>query len=143
MRRVMRHQKPESEPVLAPAEAPARLILSDLQAQFQTHRERWEGSESWKKVTGILDKRLTQRANTAPVDAIVCIGLGSPSGFLRDGWVDRRAVSLYQLAALVSIKDQVACSFPWILVLVIIGFLVHWIFGFPSFILNTPLLVSI
>ncbi|CAG8418095.1 unnamed protein product [Penicillium salamii] len=111
VRRVMRRQKsepqPVHEPVLAPAEAPGRLTLSDLQAQFQTHHARWESSESWNKVTGVLQKRLKQRAQTGPVDAIVCIGLGSPSGFLRDGWVDRRAVSLYQLAALVSIKDQV------------------------------------
>ncbi|CAG8931963.1 unnamed protein product [Penicillium salamii] len=111
VRRVMRRQKsepqPVHEPVLAPAEAPGRLTLSDLQAQFQTHHARWESSESWNKVSGVLQKRLKQRAQTGPVDAIVCIGLGSPSGFLRDGWVDRRAVSLYQLAALVSIKDQV------------------------------------
>lgn len=116
------------EPTLTPAEAPGRLTLSDLQAQFQTHRERWEASESWTKLTGVLDERLkrAQEQNSSsdagdpspsppslgPVDAIVCIGLGSPSGFLRDGWVDRRSVSLYQLAALASIKDQVACSFP-------------------------------
>lgn len=115
VRRVMRRQKSEPqpfhEPVLAPAEAPGRLTLSDLQAQFQTHHARWESSESWNKVSGALQKRLKQRSQTGPVDAIVCIGLGSPSGFLRDGWVDRRAVSLYQLAALVSIKDQVECSF--------------------------------
>ncbi|CAG8285295.1 unnamed protein product [Penicillium olsonii] len=107
VRRVMRRQKSELEPVLAPAEAPGRLTLSDLQTQFQTHHARWEGSESWNKVTEVMSERLKQRSQTAPVDAIVCIGLGSPSGFLRDGWVDRRAVSLYQLAALVSIKDQV------------------------------------
>ncbi|CDM29321.1 hypothetical protein DTO013E5_5320 [Penicillium roqueforti] len=115
------------EPVLTPAEAPGRLTLNELQAQFRTHRERWEGSESWTKLTGVLDERLRRAgekassssdADTAPssiparcpVDAVVCIGLGSPSGFLRDGWVDRRSVSLYQLAALASIKDQVACT---------------------------------
>ncbi|KAJ5954991.1 hypothetical protein N7501_009270 [Penicillium viridicatum] len=114
------------EPTLTPAEAPGRLTLSDLQAQFQTHRERWEASESWTRLTGVLDERLKRAQEQAsssssagdptpsppslrPVDAIVCIGLGSPSGFLRDGWVDRRSVSLYQLAALASIKDQVAC----------------------------------
>ncbi|KAJ5463022.1 Sensitivity To Red Light Reduced-likeSRR1 [Penicillium sp. IBT 31633x] len=106
----------QPEPTLAPAEAPGRLTLPELQAQFQTHRERWESSESWAKLTGILDQTLQRRSEeqasasspVCPVDAIVCIGLGSPSGFLRDGWVDRRAVSLYQLAALASIKDQVS-----------------------------------
>lgn len=128
------------EPTLTPAEAPGRLTLSELQAQFQTHRERWEGSESWTKLTSVLDERLKraqEQASTSdatssaparcPVDAIVCIGLGSPSGFLRDGWVDRRSVSLYQLAALASIKDQVACSFPGLLDLV---FCVGFGFGF-------------
>lgn len=40
---------------------------------------------------------------------IVCIGLGSPSGLLRGGWVDRRVVSLYQLAALVSVVEFFDC----------------------------------
>jgi hypothetical protein len=64
----------------------------------------------------VLDERVKARMEASSpadaVDAVVCIGLGSPSGFLRDGWVDRRAVSLYQLAALASIKDRVDCSFP-------------------------------
>jgi hypothetical protein len=113
-----------SEPILVPAEAPGRLTLPELQIQFQTYRERWESSESWSRLAGILDERLKSRKQeqeasssaslasaVCPVDAIICIGLGSPSGFLRDGWVDRRAVSLYQLAALASIKDRVACSY--------------------------------
>lgn len=132
-----------AEPTLTPAEAPGRLTLSELQAQFRTHRERWEGSESWTKLTGVLEERLRRTQEQAssdaaadadaspaparyPVDAIVCIGLGSPSGFLRDGWVDRRSVSLYQLAALASIKDQVACSFPHFLDMVFLLF----VFGF-------------
>lgn len=117
VRRVIRQrQKPQSEPILVPAEAPGRLTLSDLQTQFQTHHDRWTGSESWTKVAGVLDERVKARMEASSpadaVDAVVCIGLGSPSGFLRDGWVDRRAVSLYQLAALASIKDRVDCSFP-------------------------------
>lgn len=114
VRRVIRRNDatPKPSPILVPAEAPGRLTLSDLQTQFQTHRERWERSESWTKVKSVLGERLKERSEKASVDAVVCIGLGSPSGFLRDGWVDRRAVSLYQLAALASIKDQVDCSFP-------------------------------
>lgn len=138
------------EPTLIPAEAPGRLTLSDLQAQFQTHRERWEASESWTRLTGVLDERLKRAQeqpssssdagdptplppNLCPVDAIVCIGLGSPSGFLRDGWVDRRSVSLYQLAALASIKDQVACSFPDLFgfgLLALVSFLDIFLFGY-------------
>lgn len=134
-----------AEPTLTPAEAPGRLTLSELQAQFRTHCERWEGSESWTKLTGVLDERLRRTQEQAssdaaadadassaparcPVDAIVCIGLGSPSGFLRDGWVDRRSVSLYQLAALASIKDQVACSFPHFLDMVFLLFVFGYTF---------------
>ncbi|KAJ5775668.1 uncharacterized protein N7511_000679 [Penicillium nucicola] len=112
---------PSLEPVLAPAEAPARLTIAQLQTQFQEHSERWEGSETWVKLAGVLEKKLRERReqasatsqselNYSPVDAIVCIGLGSPSGFLRDGWTDRRSVSMYQLAALVSMKDMVAAQ---------------------------------
>lgn len=45
------------------------------------------------------------------IENIICIGLGSPSGFLRGGWVDRRQVSLVQVAALVRIKELFRSSF--------------------------------
>lgn len=148
MRRVMRGRPdstngtstdPSFEPVLAPAEAPGRLTITELQTQFREHSEKWEGSETWVKLAGVLEKKLRERGSEqassspgspsslsessststssrsepayGPVDAIVCIGLGSPSGFLRDGWTDRRSVSMYQLAALVSIKDMIAGEF--------------------------------
>ncbi|KAL4952245.1 hypothetical protein BDW69DRAFT_195805 [Aspergillus filifer] len=44
--------------------------------------------------------------------SIVCVGLGSPSGFLRGGWVDRRQVSMYQLAALVSVTEWIFTNTP-------------------------------
>ncbi|PYI26696.1 hypothetical protein BP00DRAFT_430080 [Aspergillus indologenus CBS 114.80] len=43
---------------------------------------------------------------------IICIGLGSPSGFLRGGWVDRRSVSLYQLNALMSVVECWSADHP-------------------------------
>lgn len=107
------------EPVLGPAEAPARLTLDELQTQYTAHRERWVDSETWKTLTRHLAEQMRGRERMAsrdeavrgPVDAIVCIGLGSPSGFLRDGWVDRRTVSMYQLAALDCIAKQLSRSF--------------------------------
>ena len=57
---------------------------------------------------------MVERAlSSAPVkvDRIVCIGLGSPSGFLKGGWVDRRNVSMYQLAGLVSVVDLMSESY--------------------------------
>ena len=103
------------ESMLSPAEAPSRLTLPELQAQFRAYRERWRASETWAALAGCLDEWMRAQRGTAVqdspvgvVDAIVCIGLGSPSGFLRDGWVDRRAVSMYQLAALESIKERLS-----------------------------------
>jgi hypothetical protein len=101
-------EEEEEELVLAPAEAPSRLTLVQLQAQLQGHGEKWADSRSWAWVREVLLQSLARSESAraaAPVEAIVCIGLGSPSGFLRGGWVDRRTVCLYQLAALVAIKD--------------------------------------
>jgi hypothetical protein len=104
----------ESGPVLSPAEAPARLTLEDLQAQYATHRDTWTGSETWNKLEKFLNERVQAAQDASSglgaVDRIVCIGLGSPSGFLRDGWVDRRSVSMYQLAALERIKKRLGCE---------------------------------
>ncbi|OOQ91275.1 hypothetical protein PEBR_01672 [Penicillium brasilianum] len=94
------------ELVFSPAEAPGRLTLEELQTQYQGYRERWGTSETWKRLEVQLGERLTE--DKGPVDAIVCVGLGSPSGFLRGGWVDRRSVSMYQLAALESIAQRVS-----------------------------------
>ncbi|KAJ5149227.1 hypothetical protein N7448_000805 [Penicillium atrosanguineum] len=124
VRRVMRtsrvpsaaQAKEEEESILGPAEAPARLTFDDLQTQYAAHRDRWVESETWKTLSKLLAEQMRERErivlndDTAwgPVDAIVCIGLGSPSGFLRDGWVDRRTVSMYQLAALDSMATQLS-----------------------------------
>ena len=119
---------------LQPAEPPQNLTLSALSAQFQKHYERWQDSESWGVVRGVVqslsppvptptptstdtDKNThnpekpdqahtsTQPENNGQIQSIISIGLGSPSGFLRGGWVDRRQVSMDQLAALVSIRE--------------------------------------
>lgn len=114
---------------LKPAEAPSTLTLDDLRRQFNRHYERWTASESWGVVRGVISFTSTSTSTsadtdidldsanagtgTAQIDNIICIGLGSPSGFLRGGWVDRRQVSLVQLAALVSIKELFRSSpFP-------------------------------
>lgn len=112
------------EPVLGPAEAPAKLTLSDLEMQYQKYLENWLESDSWKCLEKDFNAHVIWTANGAKkdqaqtgsgrvqsvetVDRIVCIGLGSPSGFMREGWVDRRDVSMYQLAALESIKNHLS-----------------------------------
>jgi hypothetical protein len=112
-------------PSLTPAEPPSQLTLTDLQTQFNGYRERWEGSETWRVMADTLRRRFEgdsdssisdpepeseSHAPPTPLENIVCIGLGSPSGFLRGGWVDRRSVSLYQLAALVGVMELISTS---------------------------------
>ncbi|KAJ5518191.1 Sensitivity To Red Light Reduced-like SRR1 [Penicillium expansum] len=93
------------EPTLTPAEAPGRLTLSELQAQFQTHRERWESSESWTKLTSVLDERLKRAQEQASTsDATSSARPAVPSTPLSVLGSEAR------LAALASIKDQVACT---------------------------------
>ncbi|EPS34818.1 hypothetical protein PDE_09782 [Penicillium oxalicum 114-2] len=126
----------DQELVFGPAEAPARLTLEELQTQYRAHYEKWINSETWAQLRTQLARQLTQQAEDVaeakvwtpnslgdslqkatnpgdvspgqgPIDTIVCVGLGSPSGFLRGGWVDRRSVSMYQLAALDSLASQI------------------------------------
>ena len=100
-----------SHPELHPAEAPKDLTLAGLQTLFARHHERWLASRSWAHVRDVLASSRANNDNdndnnAGPVVAhLVAISLGSFSGFLRGGWVDRRTVSMDQLAALVSIRD--------------------------------------
>ncbi|KAL5042714.1 hypothetical protein BDW71DRAFT_136142 [Aspergillus fruticulosus] len=113
---------------LVPAEAPPKTTLSDLQRQLGLYKQRWEESATWDCVVEGLRRGvplLVQREGDGKEElkngdgdqgengiSIVCIGLGSPSGFLRGGWVDRRAVSMYQLAALASVLKWIAKNAP-------------------------------
>ncbi|RDW72482.1 SRR1 family protein [Aspergillus mulundensis] len=110
---VEREEIPEQ---LVPAEAPPRTTFSDLQRQLELYRQRWENSATWGCVVEGLKcgvSSLTAQRKDEDEDeaedgiSIVCIGLGSPSGFLRGGWVDRRSVSMYQLAALASVLSWI------------------------------------
>ncbi|KAL4733451.1 hypothetical protein BDV11DRAFT_82957 [Aspergillus similis] len=119
---------------LVPAEAPQKTTLSDLQRQLGLYKRRWEESATWgcvveglrRGVPSLLAERGSNSNSSSNSDSddeeevkdkdevqgrngisIVCVGLGSPSGFLRGGWVDRRAVSMYQLAALASVVEWI------------------------------------
>ncbi|OKL60971.1 hypothetical protein UA08_03827 [Talaromyces atroroseus] len=103
--------------LLPPAEAPSRLTIADLRKQFDAHLATWESSLAWQHLRSALhndvlanrelvddgDDNNEAKNSQIDIDNVVCIGLGSPSGFVQGGWVDRRSVALYQLAALVSI----------------------------------------
>ncbi|KAL4750918.1 hypothetical protein BDW72DRAFT_106731 [Aspergillus terricola var. indicus] len=118
---------------LVPAEAPQKTTLSDLQRQLGLYKQRWAESATWgcvveglrRGIPSLLAERGSNSNGNGDGEeevkdkdedqgrngiSIVCIGLGSPSGFLRGGWVDRRAVSMYQLAALVSVLEWIGES---------------------------------
>ncbi|OAX81499.1 hypothetical protein ACJ72_04157 [Emergomyces africanus] len=99
-----KHCLPPIKDLLIPAEAPDGLTFKNLKKQFESHKRGWEESRTWQTMKAALDSGLIAGAGSR-VDNCVCVGLGSPSGFLRGGWVDRRAVSLYQLAALVTMLE--------------------------------------
>ncbi|PWY90876.1 hypothetical protein BO70DRAFT_328931 [Aspergillus heteromorphus CBS 117.55] len=93
-------QQEQQAITLHPASAPPNLTLPDLQSQLTHYTRKYASSATSRAVTETL---CGQRALLQSVDNIVCIGLGSLSGLLRGGWVDRRNVSLFQLAALVGV----------------------------------------
>lgn len=92
---------------LAPSEPPRKLNLAELRKQFTAHLETWESSQTWQHLKNALHKDLLSSQGQLGIENIVCIGLGSPSGFVQGGWVDRRSVAMYQLAALTTIIDCV------------------------------------
>lgn len=93
--------------ILAPSEPPPKLTLVELRKQFNTHLETWGSSPTWQQLKNALSKDILPSQTQLPIENIVCIGLGSPSGFVQGGWVDRRSVAMYQLAALTTIVDYV------------------------------------
>ncbi|PLB37927.1 SRR1 family protein [Aspergillus candidus] len=101
---------------LLPAESPPKLTLPILQSQFATHKQKYDLSATAQTLRSTIrnifshhnhpdDDDGNDNLNKQLPTEIICIGLGSLSGLLRGGWVDRRRVSMYQLAALVGIIE--------------------------------------
>lgn len=98
--------KSKTNYTLSPSETPPSLTLDGLRKTFQTHSQTWKSSQTWQQLKATLSKDVFGSSGIQlQIENIVCIGLGSPSGFVQGGWVDRRSVALYQLAALVSMID--------------------------------------
>ena len=107
----LRSPHPAFKDQFACAEAPGGLTFKKLKANYAWHRQRWQESESWNTVKRALQTDMTTADKQ--IDKCVCVGLGSPSGLLRGGWVDRRAISLFQLGAMVSLLEFLRMSkFP-------------------------------
>lgn len=109
-RRALRKPRRNPDPAgtdaaaVAPAEAPRSLTLPDLRRQFDEYRAVWTASRTWSVMEDVIRRRDEYDGNLG-VEQIISIGLGSPSGFLRGGWVDRRSVSMYQLCGLVCLRE--------------------------------------
>lgn len=100
---------PAVEDRLVPAGIPDGFTLEKLRDRYEWHKNRWRTSEAWEAVKGVLEGEMAKSKNVE-FDKCVCIGLGSPSGLLRGGLVDRRTVSLFQVAALAGILEY-ACTY--------------------------------
>ncbi|GLA59232.1 hypothetical protein AtubIFM54640_009965 [Aspergillus tubingensis] len=127
-------EESETTETFHPAEAPPTTTLDSLKTQFTQIQRTWKDSSTCDVVGRTLHNIFlaqlqsresntdnTEQSHTATeknkntgietgIDSIICIGLGSPTGFLRGGWVDRRLVSLYQLAALVDVVASISSS---------------------------------
>ncbi|PWY80237.1 hypothetical protein BO83DRAFT_332773 [Aspergillus eucalypticola CBS 122712] len=127
-------EESETTETFHPAEAPPTTTLDSLKSQFTQIQRTWKDSTTCDVVGRTLHNILLPQFQLQPresntdnsqshtttenknngigtgIDSIICIGLGSPSGFLRGGWVDRRLVSLYQLAALVDVIASISSS---------------------------------
>ena len=88
---------------LLPAEAPKGLTLEALESQYRQHRDQWQASSCWKCLKVMLSSCLD--LDGPKITNCVSLGMGSLSGLSKGGLVDRRNVSLDQLAALDSILD--------------------------------------
>ena len=81
-------------------EAPPNVTLEKLLGQYKRCEKRFRESSCWKRFEKDLQQRLSDRST---VDNCVCFGLGSPSA--PSYQLDRRDVSLYQLAAFKAITE--------------------------------------
>src|SRR2546423_202553 len=91
-------------------EAPDGLTQSEVLAKWTDIQKRWKTSESWKSMESTLKTRVI--GPDTRIDACVLFGSGTFTG-LRQGWINRSRVAMYQLAAFKSVVDLVgkACTF--------------------------------
>ncbi|KAI1943534.1 hypothetical protein LOZ66_000117 [Ophidiomyces ophidiicola] len=99
---------PKPNDQLTPAEIPDGLTFDKLKEKYEWHKQRWLESQSWASVKEVLELNVSRMAGN--IENCICIGLGSPSGLSRGGWVDRRSISMFQLVALESILG-LFCTF--------------------------------
>jgi hypothetical protein len=84
--------------VFHPTEVPDGVTVEKALSHYNRCASAWESSKTWAAIHEILTSRPLPN-----IDNCVCLGLGSPTGLILPGPIDRRTVSMYQLAAFVSV----------------------------------------
>ena len=85
-------------------EAPEGVTQTEVLAKYRDTEKRWQASESWRAMENTLKTRVL--GPSASVDTCVLFGSGSFTG-LRQGWIDRCHVAMYQLAAFKAVVDLI------------------------------------
>ena len=85
-------------------EAPDGVTQADVLAKYTDIEKKWKASESWKVMENTLKKQIL--GSSARVDTCVLFGSGTFTG-LRQGWINRAHVAMYQLAAFKAVVDLI------------------------------------
>jgi len=87
---------------ITPQKAAEDMTIGKLLSQYKLIESRWNKSESCMV---LKDKLMTRVLNKkGKIANCICFGTGTPSG-LRDGWIQRHDVALYQIAAFKTVVD--------------------------------------
>ena len=85
-----------------PAETPEGASLEKALSHYQKSDSAWKQSNTWAELKQTFDTRICKEHLN--ITNCICFGLSSPTGLTGAG-VDRRDISMYQLAAFKSIID--------------------------------------
>jgi SRR1 len=88
--------------VTSPAEIPDGATLEKALRHYQRCEHTWRQSDTWTELKQTFDSRILKQ--DLDITNCICFGLSSPTGLLQAD-VDRRNVSMYQLAAFKSVMD--------------------------------------
>lgn len=94
---------------ITPSLAEPSMTDEKLLERYRSVEKSWMASESCHALTNTL--RAQALTAVGPVRTCVCLGTGSFSG-LRDGWIARHEVALYQLAAFKTVINTMGRSPP-------------------------------
>ena len=89
---------------VTPRRAAEAMTDAKLFEHYKDIERRWSESLSCNILKGTL--RIRTLCKLMKITSCVCLGTGTPSG-IRDGWIGRHEVALYQLAAFKTVVDMI------------------------------------